>query len=85
MFTRREFIKSTSAAAIGINLAQVAFGEQTAPVFESRRPPVDKRTFVSPGIEKKIVEIKPKLRIRNWRGSMKIASRIPWTRRSIMR
>jgi meiotically up-regulated gene 157 (Mug157) protein len=62
MFTRREFIKSTSAAAIGFNLAQVAFGETTAPVFESRRPPVDKRTFVSPGIEKKISEIKAKIK-----------------------
>ena len=61
MYTRREFIKTTSAAAVGFNFAGIALGAQAAPQFESKRPPVGKRTFVSEGVEKKILELKAKI------------------------
>lgn len=61
MYTRREFLKSTSAAAVGFNLAQAAIGQEASSVFESKRPAVDKRTFVSPGVEKTIGELKAKI------------------------
>lgn len=61
MVTRREFIKSTSAAAIGLHLAQMSFGAEVAAAFESKRPPLEKRTFVSDAIEKTIAELKAKI------------------------
>jgi len=61
MYTRRDFIKGTSAAAIGFNLAQIGFGAQSAGGFVSNRPPMGKRTFVSAAVEKKIAEVKARI------------------------
>lgn len=61
MFTRREFLKNTSALTIGLNLAgsvRSAQSAQSATPFVSKRPPADRRTFTSQAVEKTIDEVK---------------------------
>ena len=61
MNTRRAFLQTASYTAIGLQSANV-FGEAERNVFESKRPPLEKRTFVSEAIERKIKEVKAAIR-----------------------
>jgi len=63
MFTRRDFIKTTAAAAAGFSLSGPAAAAQSQPnLFVSKRPPKDKRTFVSPIVEQTILQVKSFIR-----------------------
>ncbi len=63
MLTRRDFIKSASAMSVGLNLTGSAlFAQSAAEGFVSKRPPLEKRTFVSDAVEKTIRQIKAKMK-----------------------
>ncbi len=58
MYTRRDFLKATSALTVGLNLTGTALYGQTAATFVSHRPAPDKRTFVSTAVDKTIADLK---------------------------
>lgn len=60
MSDRRMFIKSSAVAGMGILAAgkSTAFGNNLFPTYESKRPPLAKRNFVSTAVEKAIAEVK---------------------------
>ena len=61
--TRREFLQTTAAATAGLALAgQAGFAATQKSKYVSKRPPKDKRLFVSEAIEKVIVDVKSKLK-----------------------
>lgn len=62
MVTRREFLKTASAAAVGFNLPGSALLAQSLDPFISKRPPAGKRTFVSEAVDKTIREVKAFIR-----------------------
>lgn len=57
MVTRRDFLKTASVAAAGINLIGPALFAQSSQPFVSKRPSADKRTFISDAVEKTIREL----------------------------
>ena len=57
MLKRRNIIKLGLALALSAGITGNLFA-QTSGKFKTQRPPVDKRTFVSEGVEKKIKEVK---------------------------
>ncbi|MBP8605691.1 MAG: glycoside hydrolase family 125 protein [Phycisphaerae bacterium] len=57
MFTRRDFLKTTAAAAAGFSMPRSGANAQSLPAFASKRPPQEKRTFVSPIVEQTIREV----------------------------
>jgi len=59
MQSRRNFIKTSSLAIAGLSLSNLSFTKSFAPnSFETKRPPISERKFVSEAIETKIVEMK---------------------------
>ncbi len=59
MHSRRNFIKTGSLAIAGLSLSNLSFTKSFAPnSFETKRPPISERKFVSEAIETKIVEMK---------------------------
>ena len=59
MQSRRNFIKTGSLAIAGLSLSNLSFTKSFAPnSFESKRPPISERKFVSEAIEAKIIEMK---------------------------
>jgi hypothetical protein len=62
MITRREFVKNTTAVAVGLNMAGGILKGQTASSFVTKRPPVGQRTFVSSAVDQAIEDIKPHIR-----------------------
>ncbi|MBI9018866.1 MAG: glycoside hydrolase family 125 protein [Phycisphaerae bacterium] len=58
MFNRREFIKTSSALTLGLGMTKSLYAQNPSNKFVSQRPPVNKRTFVSEGVENKIKEVK---------------------------
>ncbi len=60
MSDRRMFIKTSALAGMGVLAAGKTrvLGAELFPVFESNRPPLAKRNFVSEAVEKTIVEVK---------------------------
>lgn len=59
MQSRRNFIKTGSLAIAGLSLSNLSFTKSFAPsLFESGRPVISQRKFISDAIEAKIVEMK---------------------------
>ena len=59
MQSRRNFIKTSSLAIAGLSLSNLSFTKSFAPnSFETKRPSISERKFVSEAIETKIVEMK---------------------------
>ena len=59
MQSRRNFIKTSSLAIAGLSLSNLSFTKSFAPnSFETKRPPISERKFVSEAIETKIGEMK---------------------------
>ncbi len=60
MNNRRMFIKTSALAGIGVFAAgkTKVMGNNLFPVFESKRPPVAKRNFVSEAVEKTLARVK---------------------------
>ena len=59
MQSRRNFIKTGSLAFAGLSLSNLSFTKSFAPVsFDSKRPPIADRKFISEAIESKIIEMK---------------------------
>jgi len=60
MSDRRMFIKTSTLAGIGILSAgkSTVFGSNFSATFESKRPPLAKRNFISESVEKTINEVK---------------------------
>jgi len=61
MNTRRAFLQTASYTAFALQAANL-FGQATQNVFESKRPPPEKRTFTSEAVERKIKEVKAAIR-----------------------
>lgn len=61
MMTRRDFL-ATSAVSVGLNLTGAHLFAQSANTFASKRPPAEKRTFVSQAVDAKIAEVKALIR-----------------------
>jgi uncharacterized protein len=62
MITRREFMKSSTAVAVGLSMAGSIVKGQTIESFVSNRPAPEKRTFVSTAVDQTIAEIKAQIR-----------------------
>lgn len=63
MQSRRNFIKTSSLAFAGLSLSNLSFTKSFAPnLFESKRPPIAERKFISEAIEAKIIEMKKTIR-----------------------
>lgn len=63
MQSRRNFIKTSSLAIAGLSLSNLSFTKSFAPnSFETKRPPISERKFVSEAIETKIVEMKKNIK-----------------------
>ncbi len=58
MIERRQFLKTTTLLSAALLLDRYKLFAQTNPVFESMRPPVDKRHFTSPAVEATIEQMK---------------------------
>jgi hypothetical protein len=59
MPSRRNFIKASSLAIAGLSLSNLSFTKSFTPnLFESKRPPIAERKFISEAVEAKIVEMK---------------------------
>ncbi|HEX9251107.1 MAG TPA: glycoside hydrolase family 125 protein [Ignavibacteriaceae bacterium] len=59
MSSRRNFIKTSSLAVAGLSLSNFSFTKSFFPnTFQSKRPPISARKFVSEAIEAKIIEMK---------------------------
>lgn len=59
MQSRRNFIKTSSLTIIGLSFSKISFPISSSPnLFESNRPPIADRKFISEAIETKIVEMK---------------------------
>ena len=60
MSNRRMFIKTSALAGMGVLAASQTkvLGSGLFPVFESKRPPLAKRNFVSDSVEKTIAKVK---------------------------
>ena len=60
MSNRRNFIKTSALAGIGIMAAgkTQVIASQLLPAYESQRPPLAKRKFVSDAVEKTIAKVK---------------------------
>lgn len=59
MQSRRNFIKTSSLAFAGLSLSNLSFTKSFAPdSFESKRPAIAERKFISEAIESKIIEMK---------------------------
>jgi hypothetical protein len=59
MQSRRNFIKTSSLAIAGLSFSNLSFTKSFAPnPFQTNRPPIAERKFVSEAIEAKIVEMK---------------------------
>ncbi len=57
MIRRKNTAKISLALALSLGIASTLLA-QTSDKFKSQRPPVNKRTFISEGVEKKIKEVK---------------------------
>lgn len=59
MQSRRNFIKTSSLAVAGLSLSNLSFTKSFAPnLFESKRPPIAERKFISEAVESIIIEMK---------------------------
>lgn len=59
MTSRRTFIKTSGLAMVGLSLSDLYFTKSFAPnTFQSNRPPIAQRKFISEAIEAKITEMK---------------------------
>lgn len=59
MSSRRDFLKTSSLALAGLSLSNLSFPKSfTINSFQSKRPPVQERKFISEAIEAKIIEMK---------------------------
>lgn len=62
MYKRRDFIKGTVVAGLGITLLpEMVFAKMPVFDYESLRPPLANRRFVSKAVEKEIVEVSKKI------------------------
>ncbi|MFB9862477.1 glycoside hydrolase family 125 protein [Rufibacter immobilis] len=62
MTTRREFVKKSSFAALGVAAMGLPFNAlANYEVFTSKRPPIDQRHFSSKVIEKKLADVKKEI------------------------
>jgi len=55
---RRTFIKNTAVAAAGLSIVSPAFSILPSARYESKRPPLKKRTFVSDSVEAFLSQVK---------------------------
>ena len=63
MPSRRNFIKTSGLAIAGLSFSNLSFTKSFAPVsFESKRPLLQNRKFISESVEAKIIEIKKIIR-----------------------
>jgi hypothetical protein len=63
MSSRRNFIKTSSLAIAGLSLSHLSFTKSFSPnPFQSKRPPISARKFVSEAIEAKIIEMKKEIK-----------------------
>lgn len=63
MQSRRNFIKISTLAIAGLSLPNFSFTKSFAPLsFESKRPPIQNRKFISEFVEAKITEIKKSIK-----------------------
>lgn len=63
MISRRNFIKTGTLAIAGLSLSNLSFSKSfSINTYNSNRPPVDQRKFVSEAIEAKIIEMKKTIR-----------------------
>lgn len=63
MISRRNFIKTGTLAIAGLSLSNLSFSKSfSINSYNSNRPPVDQRKFVSEAIEAKIIEMKKTIR-----------------------
>lgn len=59
MSSRRSFIRTGSLAIAGLSLSNLSFTKSFAPIsFESKRPPIQNRKFISESVEATIIETK---------------------------
>jgi hypothetical protein len=61
MFTHDKLSKNILFFIFGLTIAGSALSAQPSDAFVSKRPPADKRTFVSEAVDKKIEEIKARI------------------------
>jgi meiotically up-regulated gene 157 (Mug157) protein len=61
MFTRWEALKNISIVTVVLNMAGAVLHAQSSDAFISKRPPAEKRTFVSEAVDKKIKEVKARI------------------------